>query len=182
MDINELKARGNELLAQTYPAFSNQASRGRMPERVFRETFLPWFLNNVQATPTYNYPEQWIAISGGPTAEVEVFLESTGEVVFIVPPLLDSSQLRMNSQTSVKALVYHFLETRDTNSQYASKFVRGALNDVLQNARAVYSTDAAQKWQHIFNYYGITPATAGPNVNNSPAAAAIAGDDHLEFY
>lgn len=62
----------------------------RLPENIFKEVFLPMFLGR----PNERYPDikagNWVAFAGSPHASVEVMDMTTNQVLFVVPPMVES--------------------------------------------------------------------------------------------
>lgn len=151
-------------------------NRGRLPERIFRETFLPWATGAVEETPEYPYSSEWIKIAGSPTAEVEVFLESTNEIVFIVPAMWDTSGLGKLGINEIRMIVLDAKHLETTNPGLANRRIAQNLLQHAANLRSSYRTDAIEKWNTILNYYGLAQSSV---TAANPTAQA---DDEFEAY
>lgn len=151
-------------------------NRGRLPERIFRETFLPWAIGAVEETPERPYSSEWIKIAGSPTAEVEVFLESTNEIVFIVPAMWDTSGLGKLGVAEIRKIVLDAKNLETTSPAIASRRISQNLLQHAANLRSSYRTDAIDKWNTILSYYGLAQSSV------TAANATAQADDEFEAY
>ena len=128
----------------------------QVPENIFVDYFLPMFADEVEQTEEVNY-NTWIEkVAGRDTAPVEV-VDHQGNVLFTVPPLLDSSVIEQaqsgrNSFTRIARKYSRLKEVAAAESQiFLSKTLQGV--HIAQHvSQAVI--DNVKAWNAIFVRYG----------------------------
>lgn len=158
----------------------------QVPENVFREIFLPYFIGAKPTSEEEDAFAHWAGLVGSFTMSAEV-VDPTGKVLFTVPPLADSSVLN----------TFLTKDDRDTISQAYDDYVNVASTlpgDVSKNIlhgqlsksldRIIQGTADLRKWDGMLRYYKLIPEddAAAPTA----ATTAISGlstltDDDVSF-
>ncbi len=151
--------------------------RNKLPEEVFVKAFLPYFSGIVPMDNTSAVKANWIGIAGTPMSPVDV-IDSTGNVIFTVPPLLDTSVINLtrNSREDRSIASIHDEYNLRTNHipAVANTFISNALNNeagkILQEVPGKMEANA-KVWNSIFERYGIDTSnlnTDKPVTSNQP--------------
>jgi hypothetical protein len=135
--------------------------RGRLPEHIFVQNFLPFFNGTVAVEERTLVYAQWIGVAGSAMSEVEL-LKPNGEVAAVVPPIYDtgfvsSRQKEVNKISSE----YELLKTNPINAAeqvYASKMLRNL-------PQSEVNLTHEQRWINLLSKYG--PATPDQNLNSA---------------
>ncbi len=167
-EMNTVRDKAFKGLVEDFP-------KARLPENIFVEYFLPLFLGHRTDRP--NWVAEWIGVAGSPSAEVEVFNQVTGEVLFTVPGVLATSLVNPASD----GVWMHDIFARGSQLNNnipgsGTNFVLNQLNDKL-NACVDDSEMSKEKsgWTYILNRYGYS-------VQNQQTQETSSGmDDAFEF-
>ena len=73
----------------------NEESINKLPEYIFVDFFLPYFSGKLNLKDSEEPITKWISIAGSPTKEVDIIDNSTGEILFRVPSLINTSKLNV---------------------------------------------------------------------------------------
>ncbi|MGI9212589.1 MAG: hypothetical protein ACR2HF_08960 [Methylococcaceae bacterium] len=135
----------------------NDPVLGRIPERIFRDYFLPYFAGERSMEDT-NIVAQWISVAGTPSAEVRVIDDVTQEELYRVPPIMSTQfldvQTRPNGQSMKEVLEQAALYRRNIPAQ-GERFLEMAYGDkaqvMLRNARL--PEEYNRRWGEIMVRY-----------------------------
>jgi hypothetical protein len=153
-----------QLEAQEAEIFNNlvvkgQEERARVPESIFKESFLPFFAGQQSLQNAGNVIGTWIGIVGAPMAEA-VVIDGAGNELFTVPPVLDSSaiditrkQLRSFSEVSEMSE----LKESHIKNQGVRYFLEqtGEMERTLIKPNSETISNNARRWQEIYARYGV---------------------------
>lgn len=186
MSQQNLQDVSNSLEAQMYQQTMGQVSKdmgkvfnalcvendpvlGRIPERIFRDYFLPYFAGE-QSMEDTNIVAQWISIAGTPSAEVRVIDDVTQEELYRVPPIMSTQfldvQTRPNGQSMKEVLEQAALYRRNIPAQ-GDRYLEMAYLDKAQVMLrdAHLPEEYNQRWGEIMARYqkqtDTTPVTTG---------------------
>jgi hypothetical protein len=152
-----------------------------LPEPVFREHFLPYFVNPLVAEQNNKIVAAWVGIAGTPMAEVNV-VNPKGEVLFTVPPLIDSNifnvvrKPRESSFQDIQAETQ--LRQSNPNARAADYFNESTsrrVGGMIQESpnRSINE----QRWADIFQYYNIDNPDKAKQAQTSGSANSDLSDD-----
>lgn len=151
------------------------------PEKLFRACgFMDFFFGFVKDTPELDLENKWIAIAGSPSSEVSV-IDEGGNVLFIVPPLYDTSYLRIGNyrrDDMLNEITQNYENHAQASRHQADGYLGVALTAKLQNIVSNESTQVdkhAAMLEKMYAYYGKRPANAGA----APAATAAAANTKI---
>lgn len=125
----------------------------RLAESVFLDKYIALFVYR-EGNTEKNYPVMdWLEISGTPFMEVDIVSDTTGEVIYTIPPILDSNRQSFNDslQNSIGKEA-GMLHAKSTD-------MPGLENMVIseQYANQVKSSGAnlrfLERWNEIFERY-----------------------------
>lgn len=132
--------------------------KNRIPEDVFVHHFLKFFTGEETVKDNPEVISKWIGVAGTPMSEVEV-MDVSGETIFTVPPLFDTSVINVTERSRSRSLgeitgQYNLMQ--NNIQKVADDFVGEALdnkaNEILKPSDN-YSDNVA-KWVNIFERYG----------------------------
>jgi len=163
-----------------------------IPEPVFRELFLPYFLGerspvpsasdyDVANDPVVRSPvAHWIGLIGSATEAANV-VDVTGKVLFQVPPMMDSSRVdTVNRNPEAHSFQTVFSEYQDQSRLHEALGKNYLIEQLSLKATTNLPAGAEEKsqysWQPVLEYYKLVEteavATAGKNTIS---------DDDLSF-
>lgn len=151
---------------------------GTMSETIFVNHFLPRFIGEVEIAEDDDFLGMWIAVAGSHSSPMKI-VDVKGEVLFIVPPILESTRLGGSDSTSMVSLStimsqYDSIARRGGN--HGELFTLDVLGDFLDNTMGKKDLDATKTWLHILHRYNKLPKhTTMPNKPNE-------SDDLLDEY
>lgn len=155
------------------------------PETLFRTCgFMDFFFGVVKDNPEYDFENKWIAIAGSPTIEVNI-IDSAGKVLFVVPPLYDTSYLRIGNYRRDDMLNEITQNFSNRTGHEAHQYLGDALQAKLRN---IISDESSQSEKHraqlekMYQYYNKRPVseTGKGGVKTTGAATNIDDDFDLE--
>lgn len=152
----------------------------RVPEPLFRELFLPAFIDNDSAA-AQSARENWMGIVGSHTNGADV-VDMKGDVVFHVPPLFNTEALNINpTKRTLREAFSEYSEDAPIHQQSAiGKLMLGmdsALTGLYGNGslEKVRAHDI-EEWKKIFSYYGVIEGST-PGIATSKIAGNTVEDD-----
>lgn len=166
------------------PEFKNS----RLPEKIFVEYFLPFFLNDPMVLEENGGPgsekilEQWYTISLGPLRRVDI-LDLTGAVIFTVPAVAAVNfvdPVRKDGDMSFRAIATIASQYTMLSPTLGENYSMDALMDRF---KSLYRKDTSVseregQWLQIFERYkDIIPKNVMQAQIGTPTAAAIAAPD-----
>lgn len=143
----------------------------KIPEPVFREIFMPYFLGEKKATQEDSAVYHWSGLVGSGTAAAEV-VNVKGETLFVVPPLFDSGKINAQRPTRTSYATI-FTVTEEEARVHPGRARDYLVQQLSQKADAALSTEKTEQysWQPILEYYGLAPkneqASKNPAANNT---------------
>ena len=140
-------------------AKADEAEMARIPESLFVNMFLPFF-SGQRVVEEDAMPAKWIGIAGNPFASVQVFSDSTREILYTVPPLFDidavglSNRKRGGIHHMVRMVADLSLIHPSQGINYFNKYISELeiLHDRKEEAVA-----QTRVWMEIFKRYNIVP-------------------------
>lgn len=151
---------------QAYDMLVAKAENPRIPEDVFRHHFLPFYSGQGDPDPKRNVIAEWVGVAGSPTIPVDVFDNETKEVLFTVPPVIETTNLRLTNAAG-KSLSELHREHSIQKSTFPGAGERFVATVVMEKARsiagsAVSTANAQAQWGKIFDYYDINGPDGKP--------------------
>lgn len=133
-------------------------------ESVFRQYYLPCFAGFVKPD---NWIVNWIQVAGTPMSEVAV-MDDNGQEVFRVPGLLASSKAFLVNRAGSLGDIFERRELlRSTLGGLHTEYVFQQLGQKADEIDHHASKDALDRWNLIFNLYGISFGHGNPQQNPS---------------
>ncbi len=182
-EIAKKKAMDYEAIFMKDIVMSTDALRNTIPENVFVTHFLPFFSGNRNSQTDNDVVAKWIAVAGTPMAEVNV-MDDSGEVIYTVPPLLDTSIIDVVKRSAANSLsnIYTNKEVHSRNIPAAGEtYLMEALDektrDVLKPSE--HASEYEKRWANIFSRYGIQ-MPEGEKAQES-ATKSNEGPEELEY-
>ena len=139
----------------------NKESVNKLPEHVFVDFFLPYFSGKLNLKDSEEPITKWIGIAGSPTKEVDIIDNNTGEILFRVPSLINTTKLNVTKND-------RRIASSEILAMSARKADSGIPGNVESYLMSVYplkiqqlikendvDKDDLDKWKYIFNRYGI---------------------------
>lgn len=154
-----------------------QPPRGRLPEDIFVNYFLPYFVNRQAGYPNEEkVVNDWISVSGGPYNEVDI-LDPAGKPIFTVPSLMNTSSFNPHNDSEIKYadLVATAEAYRVMSDIHANNFLEQALTvkfrEVFEPTDKIFTSE--QRWFAIFKRYPDNlPAALSDIINGQLKPAA----------
>lgn len=156
----------------------------KVPEPVFRELFLPYLIGEKSPSQDDDTLNHWMGLVDGASTPVDI-IGTTGEVLFKVPPLYDTSVLSTDRHGasfaeifrtySEEALLHQGLGRNYLVDQLAHKVVSTIPNEENRPKNA---------WAPILEYYGLngkSRSLSGSAFQKPGGSPTVYGDDDLEF-
>lgn len=145
----------------------------KIPEPVFREIFLPFFTGERKADSANDAMAHWAGLVGSHMEPAEI-VDVKGEVLFVVPPLMDSSQIKNTpSGKSFGSIMVDYVESAKLHPGLGKEVI---VNDLSAKYDSTVKGSAdGHGWDPILKYYGIAREEIAAKT------AAVNGDDDLVF-
>jgi len=150
----------------------------KIPEPVFREIFLPYFTGEKKADKNNEAIANWIGLIGSATSPAEV-VSVTGDVLFEVPPMVDSSLVNTNGgEKDGFTFSTIFQEYEDQNKVHPALGQRVLVEELAQRGADTLPDDKPRKysWAPILKHYKLIDEKTGV-----PVAKQLPGDEDLDF-
>jgi hypothetical protein len=172
---NGMITQAQQVADRSYAALIQNHPNNQLPERIFKSNFLPLFTGTIPQEHYHKAIETWVAIAGTPTSAVDVINENSGEVLYTVPSIMDTSSLNVvhNSRMSYGSIL-SAADRAKIHGKAASdnEFLEGAAQKLkteqftgTEAAIAASQSYHDAQWKSIFDRYGVT-------VNNVVATQA----------
>lgn len=156
-----------EFVKEIYDAVTDQPLK-KIPETVFSSLFLPFFTGEAQSTRDNPAIAHWIGLVGSGTEPAEV-VDVSGNVLFTVPPMFDSSRIRTDrpkGSVSISAAFNEYVNDAPVHSGRAQNNLNKALMKKTQEIEA----NSQYSWEPVLRYYNLLPdeqkATAAASDKN----------------
>lgn len=142
--LDELYQKGNFV-------YKNMMVYNKIPEYIFRDYFLPFFLNERQSD---NWVMEWISIAGSPSSPVSVMNDAMTEELFLVPPIFNTQILSQNTngRKLYDIIIQYKEESRNIESVAKNKFIHN-LHDYANNVSANHEINIYDVWYFIISRY-----------------------------
>ena len=128
--------------------------RGKLPESIFVEQFLPRFIGEIPISATDLTFKFWLSISGGPGNPVDI-LDTEGNVLFTVPPLLDTSMLDIEGgEISLAAMLSQYDAYASRGLYEGDRYLQSVLGNRIQESIQNGELDNVNSWASILTRYG----------------------------
>jgi len=130
-----------------------------IPEPIFKNSFLPFFSG--QDTTDNTVLSTWVGIAGTAMNEVDVIDDITGNVLFTVPPILDTGIIKIdpinnNSSSSLSEIISDYEIRSSAMAIVGERFLADALDSKFNvSVEPKINTHNADRWKSIMEYYGI---------------------------
>lgn len=145
----------------------------QIQEVIFRNYYLPCFAGFVNPP---NWIMNWTQVAGNPMSEVSV-VDEQGNELFRVPPLLASSKAVLENRDGSLRDIFNRQELlKNSLSGNHTEYVFQALDGKTRELDQRIEMDAPQRWNLIFQRYGIAPASASQQQEKQP------GEDDIFQY
>lgn len=169
-----------EVVDGSFDALVANQPRARIPEPVFVHHFLPYFTGNGTGNPERNPMAEWIGVAGSATAQVDVINEG-GEVLFTVPPMMDSNIINLNQVGGrrLNDLIVDYQLHGEGLPGSAARFYATEIQKKLQQIAPGHAdeTQATKQWRQIFTRYDVKT----PGAEAEAAAKVEAEPDDLVY-
>lgn len=155
----------------------------RIPEPVFRELFLPYFTGERSPDPENDAIAHWIGLVGSASEPADV-VNGQGDVLFQVPPMMDTSRLDVTTRTeggmSFSKVFEQYRDEASLHPSMGNRFLAEQLaNKLSTNLSGPESADTKYSWRGMLDYYKLTPGSQ--ENGKTPSSASDISDDDLDF-
>lgn len=137
----------------------NENPLGRVPESIFKKHFLALFSGEAKGEASESLYAYWIQVARGPLGRVDVFDDRTGDVLFRVPPMLDSSVIdpskKINGPSYSQVIAISKMYSEQTKFIGEAKLQEGLAEKYFKliEKSANFSEDT-KTWVSILARYG----------------------------
>lgn len=154
-------------IGSVYDSLVVNQPKGKLPENIFQQYFLPFFAGEQAITTESKVMEHWISIAGTPMAEVDI-INSSGEVLFAVPSLFDTKIIDTVIKDRKTSLTDIYANSDARSSRIPAEgnaYLVRALNDKAGNIAGGSKIDDANsnRWKDILQRYGKLKVDANSN-------------------
>lgn len=138
---------------------AEQAEIASIPESLFVQMFLPFF-SGERVVEGDELPAKWIALAGNPFKPVQVFSESTREILYTVPPFFDEGAFTVSNRKTgnindmVKKVADLSLIHPTQGQNYFNNFINSL--EILHD-RKDEALRQTKVWLDIFKRYNVIP-------------------------
>ena len=129
--------------------FLSDPPKGRIPEYIFVQYFLPYFIKREKLTD--KVVNEWVSIAGGITRAVDI-LSKTNEVLYTVPPLIDPDKVSVTEEGGVS--IYDMLATAEVMNERIP-FSGKCIIDKTKEKVHTDARDHESVWKDIYIRYGL---------------------------
>lgn len=156
--------------------------RAVLPEPLFRQHFLPFFLGNVAPGPNNEVVSAWIGIAGAPTAEVDI-IDDARNVLFTAPAIFSTTSLNTDISTHRSQrlrdlyldVAHQELSLAPLAAGTLARGLQQKVSDIVQPVKT--SQEELDKWRKIYEFYKIPLPTQA----NQPQSVAVEDDEILGY-
>jgi hypothetical protein len=153
-----------------------------IPESVFVNLFLPYFSGEDRELEKNNTVVNWISIAGTPMKEVKVVSDTTGELLFKVPSIYDTSIIdvtRKDNENSYSEIALgtdmNSRNIKSSGDKYFAEEMSKKIDNMASNGNVV--SESTVVWNSILSRYGKKPIIENTSENKVPAT-----NDNLDEY
>lgn len=137
----------------------------RLPERVFKDTFLPYFVGEKKFEENQELLKVWVGIAGNPGNPVDI-IDEGNDVLFQIPPLYNTDFIDSAKATPIAftGVINEYHQRVASSPNMGENFLR----TVLKSTERLISTgdnhipEYREQWQKVFEYYQVGDKTAAP--------------------
>lgn len=165
-----------ELLVTNVPA-------KQLPERIFVESFLPYFSGTKEISNLDQVLVNWVGVAGTPMDEVEI-IDEQGKALYRVPPIIDTSIINPMRSENNNVGIYSIIALANQYRNNIPAVGERVLTDnlaikakELQKKSEVFEQNE-KRWIEIFKRYNIAGQTNTPQLSNNSGNLT---DDDLVF-
>lgn len=178
---NMFKQELNGASAKAFHGLVETHERKKLPEHIFKDYFLPFFLGGAVPDPNTEVYARWVGIAETPTSEVDV-INPAGDVLFTVPALMNTNCLEVlrdrHQSPPVMSLFKDYEQASLGLAPVAMNMLARGLQDKaldIVNNQPPQASDV-EKWEYIRNYYGLSNSQS-----NTTNQSSVANEPDLEF-
>jgi len=142
----------NELVVKPYQEMA------KLPEDIFVGVFLPFFCGEKSFDSENDIIVRWISIAGNPAKEVQI-IDTNGEVLFTVPPIMDTTCIDFKNDNKGQALgniianyELHKNQLPIVGKNYLESTIDNRLKTLIKDSDALSVNE--KRWNEIFIKYG----------------------------
>ena len=152
----------------------------KIPEPVFRELFMPFFLGERPAEEQPELLAHWIGLVGSASLPADI-VDVSGNVLFQIPPVYDTAQLDVLSRNpdadNFQKVFTNYIDDSKLHPAIGQRYLAEQLSKKLDtNLNGEQATASKYSWRPALEYYKlITPAAA------TSSSTAAASDDDFDF-
>lgn len=151
---NEIKQK----IGSVYDSLVVNQPKGKLPENIFQQYFLPFFAGEKPITSENKIMENWISVAGTPMAEVDI-IDNAGKVLFSVPSLFDTKIIDTVIKDRKTSLTDIYANTDARTARIPAEgatYLARALDDKAGTIASGSKIDDInnQRWNEIFQRYG----------------------------
>ncbi len=162
-----------------YDALVVNAPVNVLPEHIFREVFLPYFIGEKNLVQDSNALNTWIAIAGNPGNCVDI-INDANEVLFRVPPLFPTDFINNTPEKPLPydGIIHQYENHAAVFPEMGKRFLSQALDYTKKTVVSENNNVDKYKemWNKIFEYYNIPAFQSGSKKENTALSA-----EEIEF-
>lgn len=156
----------------------------RMPERVFKHIWLPFFAGDEKLLYKVAITPHWVNFAGSIYQKVHV-VDERGQVLFTVPPILDRTAIQSLVHSSGKT-IGEIVENSQLYAnihpaQGAAYLERELDKRALVMKVPVNVVQSLKTWNEIFARYGRPPIALAPEEKGKGASSSNEADLDYDF-
>ncbi len=173
---------GQADVENAYDTLFGNVEHARLPEEIFKETFLPLFAGQIKDGPNSKLTTNWIGIAGSPMLPVDI-IDSKDNVLFTVPPLMSSDFVGLGSQRAGRTFNSIFKEAKEQASRVpvlGQVIIANEGSKKIKEMKPSLDNEDVKQWESIMKRYNIelpTYDSEGKVVKNKKSD----GSDDLVF-
>ncbi len=178
--VERIRKNAENISNVLYESLVVKAPVNTLPENIFKEVFLPYFIGEKNIVEDSQILNTWIGIAGNPGNPVDI-VNDANEVLFRVPPLFPTDFI---NNTPERPLPYDgIIQQYETRAavlpEVGKQFLDQALNVTKKTVMTTNTNVEKYKdmWNNVFNHYNIPI----PNGDNSKKEQSALDPDEIAF-
>lgn len=160
-EIEQVRKQSAKIGEDCYKALVLENPVSRLPERIFKETFLPYFIGQKKFEPDSELLKIWVGIAGNPGACVDI-IDDGNDVLFRIPPLYNTDFISSTAATKVpfSGIIDEFHNRNASIPNLGNNFLKSVLSTTkdLITTNNNHIDEYREMWQKMFNYYNVNGA------------------------
>lgn len=154
-EIIDQRAELERLADETYNQLVVNFEPNKLKESIFAGFFLPRILNEVKDDDNA-WLGMWKNVAGTMASPVNVISDTTGEILFRVPPIIQSSKLGVRGNPfTLKEVIQEYNLLKDNPVRNSKGYINSKLSETLvEVAGTVDLEEEIQQWEVILKRYG----------------------------